>query len=66
LWLAAVTVLRALRAGRGAGYGLAYLTAAGYSMQLSSQVMLGLVGIWMFGLTSLSSWLFCFPAPRGE
>jgi hypothetical protein len=53
LWLAAVTILRALRAGQGAGYGLAYLAAAGYAMQLSSQVMLGLVGIWMLLLPNL-------------
>ncbi|HET7089856.1 MAG TPA: hypothetical protein VFL17_14560 [Anaerolineae bacterium] len=66
LWLAAVTVLRALRAGQGAGYGLAYLTAAGYSMQLSSQVMLGLVGIWMLGLTSLSVGRFVSPPLRAN
>ena len=53
LWLAGVTVLRALRAGQTAGYGLAFLAAAGYSMQLSSQVMLGLLGVWMLGAASL-------------
>jgi hypothetical protein len=63
LWLAGVTILRGLRDERPAGYGLAFLVAAGYSMQLSSQVMLGLLGIWCLTRQACPAYQ---PAPVGQ
>ena len=58
LWAATLTIIRAIHAGQLAGYGLAFLLCAGYTAQLSSQVMLGLLGVWMLGAKRVSK----FPA----
>ena len=65
LWLATLTAVRAVRAGHPTGYGLIFLTAAGYSMQLSSQVMLALLGVWMLGRDHLPD-LLLRPMPVGQ
>jgi hypothetical protein len=47
LWLAGVTVLVALRRGDLAAWALLLLAAGGYAPQLSSQVFLTLIALWL-------------------
>ena len=47
LWLAGVAVLASLRRGDLAGWAILLLVAGGYAPQLSLQVFLNLIGLWL-------------------
>jgi hypothetical protein len=52
LWLAGAAAITALRQGQPAGWVILLLAAGGYAPQLSSQVFLGLVALYLLGLNA--------------
>ena len=47
LWLASAVVIASLRRGDSVGWALLLLAAGGYAPQMSMQVLLGLVALWL-------------------
>ncbi|MBI3360275.1 MAG: hypothetical protein HY023_04110 [Chloroflexi bacterium] len=47
LWLAGATVVTSLRRGDSVAWAILLLAAGGYAPQLSTQVFVGLVGLWL-------------------
>lgn len=54
LWLAGVTLIVAVRRGDPAGMALVLLAAGGYAPQLSAQLFMGLIGVWLLARLALS------------
>jgi len=50
LWLAGLTAMASLRRGDPAGWAILLLAAGGYAPQLSTQIFLGLVALWLLAL----------------
>ncbi|HET7376664.1 MAG TPA: hypothetical protein VFK30_08150, partial [Anaerolineae bacterium] len=62
LWLAGVTVLATSRRRQTAGWAVLLLTAGGFAPQLSTQVFLGLIGLWLLTVQALE----LEPSPAGK
>ena len=50
LWLAGVVVIASVRRGDTVGWAILLLAAGGYTPQLSTQVLLGLIALWLLTL----------------
>ena len=62
LWLASVTVIATARRHQTAGWAVLLLTAGGFAPQLSTQVFLGLIAIWLLTVQALE----LEPSPAGK
>ncbi|MBI3732163.1 MAG: hypothetical protein HY259_01735 [Chloroflexi bacterium] len=50
--LSTATIIQSLRRGSGAGWAILLFAAGGYAPQFSSQVFLGLIGLWLLNASS--------------